>query len=82
GIPSEALPDKKSTKLGKMTERAYLAKVRYPSTLLRSVLAQPRPEAAAPFPASESTRITSEASLAFGGSSPSKRHVSSICYAE
>jgi hypothetical protein len=28
-----------------MTERAYLAKVRYPSTLLRSVLAQPRPEA-------------------------------------
>jgi len=26
-----------------MTERAYLAKVRYPSTLLRSVLAQPRP---------------------------------------
>jgi len=28
-----------------MTERAYLAKVRYPSTLLRSVLAQPRPRA-------------------------------------
>jgi hypothetical protein len=26
-----------------MTERAYLAKVRYPSTLLRNVLAQPRP---------------------------------------
>jgi hypothetical protein len=33
-IPSEALPDKKSAKLGKMTERTYLAKVRYPSTLL------------------------------------------------
>ena len=48
GIPSEALPDKKSTKLGKMTERAYLAKVRYPSTLLRSVLAQPRSFATEP----------------------------------
>jgi len=43
GIPSEALPDEKTAKLGKMTERAYLAKVCYPSTLLRSVLAQPRP---------------------------------------
>jgi hypothetical protein len=44
GIPSEALPDEKTAKLGKMTERAYLAKVRYPSTLLQSVLAQPRPK--------------------------------------
>jgi hypothetical protein len=43
GIPSEALPDKKTAKLSKITARDYLAEIACRQTLCRKVLTQPRP---------------------------------------